>query len=81
MAHITLFEAAKRFGISKQGVLNRVKSGKLEGMQVDRRWLIVVDDVDADYAEDRQHIDEEVTRLRAEVARLQHENALPSRKS
>ena len=75
MAHITLSEAAKRFGITKQGVLNRVKSGKLEGVQVDGRWLIQLHDVDTDQAEDHQQVDDEVTRLRVENVRLQQENA------
>lgn len=75
MARVTLSEAAKRLGLSKQGVLNRIKSGKLEGQQVDGRWLILVDDVDTSDEENRQSVDGDVARLQAEIARLQHDNA------
>lgn len=46
MAQVILSEAARRLNISKQGVLNRVKSGKLTGSQVDGRWLIFIDDLE-----------------------------------
>lgn len=72
MAQITLSEAAKRLGISKQGVLNRVKSGKLYGQQVDGRWFIQVDDIDDTHEEDHQQVDDD---LYAELARLRQENA------
>ena len=72
MAQVTLSEAAKRLNISKQGVLNRVKSGKLHGAQVDGRWYVQVDDVDTFHEEEPTS---EVDGLRAEIGRLQLENA------
>lgn len=76
MSQVSLSEAAKHFGITRQGVLNRVKSGKVEGVQVDGRWLITIDDVDLVHEGECQQVDGSIDVLRAEVERLKHENAL-----
>jgi excisionase family DNA binding protein len=40
---ISIREAAKRLGMTEDGIRKRIRRGELKGIKVDKRWMVVWD--------------------------------------